>query len=210
MHTGSTIVTVPMDSEQLFTTKAELPETSSTAVVSMDPESSAPATKASQTRARMISRTLTSQKTAPTRTAHSQDRHKKKGHPKTWKPYLEQFTLFPKLPIEIRQATWRFTLQPRAVEIAYTYNHEYYSHVGIPVALRVNRDSRNAVSLLYPLCFGSILHQPRIVFNFSMDTLYFDEMIWTELPKFLVSLGDVELKQIQSIAVDRFIDEARK
>jgi hypothetical protein len=35
-------------------------------------------------------------------------------------------------------------------------------------------------------------------------------MIWTELPKFLVSLGDVELKQIQSIAVDRFIDEARK
>jgi len=43
-----------------------------------------------------------------------------------------------------------------------------------------------------------------------MDTLYFDEMIWTELPKFLVSLGDVELKQIQSIAVGRFIDEARK
>ncbi|PMD50390.1 uncharacterized protein K444DRAFT_267463 [Hyaloscypha bicolor E] len=199
-----------MDSEQLFTTKAELPETSSTAVVTMDPESSAPATKASQTRARMTSRTLTSQKTAPTRTAHSQNRPKKKGLSKTWKPYLEQFTLFPKLPIEIRQATWRFTLQPRAVEIAYTYNHGYYSHVGIPVALRVNRDSRNVVSLLYPLCFGSILHQPRIVFNFSMDTLCFDEMIWTELPKFLVSLGDVELKQIQSIAVDRFIDEARK
>ena len=43
-----------------------------------------------------------------------------------------------------------------------------------------------------------------------MDTLYFDEMIWTEVPKFLASLGDVELKQIQSIAVGRFIDEARK
>ena len=118
--------------------------------------------------------------------------------------------MFPKLPIEIRQATWRFTLQPQAVEIAYTFNHGYYSHVGIPVALRINRDSCNAVGFLYPLCFGSILPKPRIVFNFSMDSLYFDEMIWTELPKFLVSLGDVELKQIQCIAVDRFIDEARK
>jgi hypothetical protein len=109
-----------MDSEQLSTAKAELPETSSTAVVSMDPESSAPATKASQNPGPDdFSDSDVSEDCSKSDSPFPKS--PKKGLPKKWKPYLEQFTLFPKLPIEIRQATWRFTLQPRAVEIAYTY-----------------------------------------------------------------------------------------
>jgi hypothetical protein len=43
-----------------------------------------------------------------------------------------------------------------------------------------------------------------------MDTLYFDEFMWTEVPMFLIGLKDVELNRIQSIAVDRSIDEIRE
>jgi hypothetical protein len=133
-----------------------------------------------------------------------------KEGPKMWIPHLEKFTLFPKLPIEIRQAVWKCTLQPRIVELSHSCERGYYSRVETPVSLRVNKDSRKAVGFLYPLCFGSILHQARIVFNFSMDTLYFDEMIWNEVPNFLVGLKDFELQQLQYIAFDRLIDEARE
>jgi 2EXR family len=133
-----------------------------------------------------------------------------KDPPKLWKPHLEKFTLFSKLPIEMRQAIWKFTLKPRVVEVSHNSTHGFYSRVKCPVALKVNRDSRNAVSLLYPLCFGNVLHQPNIVFNFSIDTLYFDADSSLDVPQFLISLKNTELKQIQSIAVDRFIDEIRE
>ncbi|PMD47462.1 hypothetical protein L207DRAFT_158225 [Hyaloscypha variabilis F] len=124
---------------------------------------------------------------------------------KVWEPYLQEFTIFPKLPIEIRQAIWKLTVRPRTVEIYHSTTRGYWSNVKVPTALRVNRDSRNAVGYSYPLCFGSVLHEPRIVFNFSMDILYFDDMMWTEIPRFLTSLKDAELTKIQSIAVSMIL-----
>lgn len=130
--------------------------------------------------------------------------------PQVWEPYLQEFTVFPKLPIEIRQAIWKATLKPRIVEIKHSAERGYWSWAKVPVPLRVNKDSRNAVGLFYPLCFGNILHEPRIVFNFAMDTLYFEAWMWTEVPRFLVCLKSTELGQIRFIAVDHEIDTVRE
>jgi 2EXR family len=135
---------------------------------------------------------------------------RRRERPKVWKPHLEKFTLFSKLPIEIRQGIWKSTLQPRVVQIYHTCERGFYSLVQIPVALRVDQDSRSAVSFLYHMSFGNILHPANIVFNFSLDTLYFDDEIWHEIPNFLVGLKDLERNQLQSIAVDRFIDDVRE
>ena len=132
----------------------------------------------------------------------------KQGPPEQWKPYLQKFTLFPKLPLEIRQEIWKCTLEPRTIEIRSSTVQGFYSRSKVPVALRVNKDSRRAVGLLYHLCFGSVIHEPRIVFNFSMDTLFLSEDMWAEVPRFLTGLKDVEVKNLQCIAVDRHIDEA--
>lgn len=130
-----------------------------------------------------------------------------KSPPKEIRPFLESFTLFPKLAVEIRDIIWRLTLTPRTVEISYNLNHGFYSRVKTPIALRACPDSRRAVIGSYPLRFGSNLHRPSIVFNFSLDTLYFD---WgnNRVCQFLVSLSDVELKGIQSIAVHEMSNEA--
>lgn len=188
-----------MDSEKLSPAKAESPDASTTAVVPVDSERLSPAREASQ-----------DQLSQDSWDSNYWDPKWGKDPPKVWRPYLEKFTLFPKLPIEIRQAIWKTTLKPRAVEIEHGVDRGFYSRVHVPVALRVNKDSRNAVGLLYPLCFGSVLHQPRIVFNFSLDTLYFDGAEWTDVPLFLTGLKDIELRQIRSIAVDRDIDEVRE
>jgi hypothetical protein len=202
-----------MDPEQLSATKAASPEASGKANSPIDSEQLVPARAAS----------LDGCGTCDLEDVNSEEwnsegsREPRRGTPKLpreppkmWEPYLKAFTLFPKLPIEIRQAIWKFTLKPRVIEITHTTERGYYSRGNVPVALRVNKDSRNAVGFLYPLCFGSILHKPRIVFNFSMDTLYFDEEMWTEVPRFVSILKEIELNQIQFIAVDRYIDEVRE
>lgn len=186
-----------MDSEQLSPTKTEIPEASSAAVIPMDPEKTSPSSEAPPEEY--------SKHDDPNYWDPEWGQHP----PKEWKPHLEKFTLFPKLPIEIREAIFNLTLKPRAVALYHSHERGYWSDARIPVVLRVNRDSRTAVGFLYPLCFGSILHQPRTVVNFSMDTLYFEAWMWTEVPRFLMSLKDIELNQIQPIAVHQHIDNIR-
>ncbi|KAE9363576.1 hypothetical protein N431DRAFT_497409 [Stipitochalara longipes BDJ] len=153
----------------------DISETTSTSVVAIDPgESSSPTGEVSP-----------DQEYSKYDDPNYYDPKWGQDPPKVWPPYLQEFTIFPKLPIEILQ---------------HSTTRGYWSNVKVPVVLRVNQDSRNAVGFLYPLCFGSVLHQPRIVFNFSMDTLYFEHWMWTEVPQFLTSLKDAELSQIQSIA----------
>jgi hypothetical protein len=118
--------------------------------------------------------------------------------------------LFPKLPIEIRQTIWETTLKPRAVEIGHRCDSIFYSITSVQVALRVNKDSRNAAGFLYAPCFGSILSQLSVVFNFPMDTLYFDESMRTDIPTLQIGLKDIESSSIQSIAVDCYIDQVRE
>ena len=102
---------------------------------------------------------------------------------------------------------WRHTLEPRTVEIEYSVNHGFYSRAKTPIALRASHDSRRAVAKSYPICFGSILHNPSTVFNFSLDTLYFEADIQDRFTQFLVSLTKTEAESIQSLAVDSMIDE---
>lgn len=129
-----------------------------------------------------------------------------KEKPKEWKPFLTSFTLFPKLPTEIRQAIWKFTLEPRVVEI-HASVHGFYSNIKAPRALSVCVDSRKAVGHLYPLCFGNIFHEPATVFNSSLDTLFFDREFGPEVHTFLLSLNEKELRSIEYIAVDQEIND---
>jgi hypothetical protein len=122
-------------------------------------------------------------------------------------PFLTSFELFPTLPTELRDMIWQHTLEPRAVEIQYSVKNGFYSTAKTPVVMRACPDSRNAVIKSYPLCFGSILHSPSIVFNFSLDTLYFEIDMQPRITQFLVSMSKTEVESIQPIAVDHVIAE---
>ncbi|KAH9203591.1 hypothetical protein DL95DRAFT_142795 [Leptodontidium sp. 2 PMI_412] len=89
---------------------------------------------------------------------------------------LQRFTLFTSLPLELRFIIWRLSLAPRIVEIL-TSDHctkGFYSQAALPAALHVCRESRQAVEVLYPRCFGSFLQPERVRFNFDLDVLYLD------------------------------------
>lgn len=124
-----------------------------------------------------------------------------------WKPFLESFTLLPELPTEIHQEIWKFSLQPRAIEIEYNTTHGYYTRVKTPAALSVCKDSRDAVKFLYPLCFGSVVYEATIVFNFSIDTLYIDSELGHELVPFIFGLNKHEADNLQFLAIDRFLED---
>ncbi|KAE8452594.1 hypothetical protein EG329_013853 [Mollisiaceae sp. DMI_Dod_QoI] len=130
-----------------------------------------------------------------------------KPRPKIWEPFLDSFTIFPQMPIEVRQAVWKMSLRPRVIEIEYNKEHGFYSRVKPPIALSVCKDSRDAVEYLYPLCFGNVIHEPAIVFNFSMDTLYFDTAFGSHTVPFLFSLKQKEAENIQALAFDRSLDD---
>jgi hypothetical protein len=112
---------------------------------------------------------------------------------------------FDDLPTEIRQNIWELTLEPRVIDLAYDEKKGFYAFTNTPVALRVNKDSREAVIKRYPRCFGSILHSARIRFNFSLDTLFFYRDLQALVGQFLVGMTRRERRQIQFIAVDECI-----
>ncbi|KAG0649317.1 hypothetical protein D0Z07_4368 [Hyphodiscus hymeniophilus] len=122
-------------------------------------------------------------------------------------PFLTSFASFLKLPIEIQEMIWDHTLEPRTLEIEYGFQQGFHTRAKTPIALRACPQSRKAVSKAYHTSFGSLLHKPNIVFNPSLDTLYFDAQIQPRLTQFLVSMTKAETESIQYIAVDRLIDE---
>jgi hypothetical protein len=121
-------------------------------------------------------------------------------------PFLKSFPLFPKLPLEIRMMIWKLTLQPRILELQFSYIRGFFTKAKGPVALRVNQESRNTVKPLYPLCFGNVVYQPRVLFNFSIDTLFLEHDFQPQLLLFLASLKLDEMVQLKYLAVDTRID----
>ncbi|KAH6717012.1 hypothetical protein BKA61DRAFT_733216 [Leptodontidium sp. MPI-SDFR-AT-0119] len=119
---------------------------------------------------------------------------------------LKSFTLFPKLPTEIRIMIWDLTLEARTVEIQWTETCGFFTRVPPPKALRVCRDSRDAVKSKYPLCFGNVIYPPSITFNFSLDTLYVDQDFQHQALHFLASLSTEEISKIQYLAVDYLLN----
>ncbi|KAF7875233.1 hypothetical protein EAF04_002405 [Stromatinia cepivora] len=114
------------------------------------------------------------------------------------------FTLFPGLPVEIRQFIWRMTLEVRLVEV-WPKGGKYdgfCSRTPLPAAMKACRDSRTAVLPLYPLLFGGVVIEASIRFNFDLDTLYIDWKIQERLASFLLSITPHEAGKFQSIAID--------
>lgn len=112
-----------------------------------------------------------------------------------------------KLPLELQQAIWEMTLEPRLVELQYSDDIGFYSAVPTPVALRVCQRSRGFVKRFYPICFGNIMFEPQTVFNIFLDTLYLGRPFQDSVFHLFASLTSREIDSLQYLAVDYRIDE---
>lgn len=118
---------------------------------------------------------------------------------------LAKFTVFPKLPLEIRQMIWNLSLDSRIVEICLNDASGFYSRAKLPYALQVSKESRDTVVGQYSLCFGSAWYPARTRFNFDLDTLYFDRGLVSGTRLFFGSLRDFELASLRNVAIDMYI-----
>ena len=88
---------------------------------------------------------------------------------------LQRFTLFTRLPPEIRFIIWRLGLLPRVVEIiASDICTSFYSQAALPAVLHACWESRQAVEALYLGYLGLFLQPEILRFNFGLDILYLD------------------------------------
>lgn len=91
------------------------------------------------------------------------------------------FTLFPRLPMEIRELIWHMTLPgPRLVEIQYKHSSSSEGNTLLsgafprrppPVSLRVCQESRNKALRVYTLCIPTKIGVPKCYFSPPLDTL---------------------------------------
>jgi 2EXR family len=116
------------------------------------------------------------------------------------------FTLFPKLPTEMRTMIWKLTLEPRMVEIDFDDEKGFYSKINYPVGLTVFQDSRQAVIGYYSLCFGSVWLPHKTRFNFSLDAIYLDKSFIEHVRLLFSSLMREEVKKIQYFAIDEMME----
>jgi hypothetical protein len=106
---------------------------------------------------------------------------------------VDSFTLFPKLPIELRLKIWRYTF-PRGRyinlddhdEFALYSSYQPTDHATdelkkeplLPVTLSVNKESREEtlkhyiIAFLELLCTGGIFRQRTFCYNMSLDTAF--------------------------------------
>jgi hypothetical protein len=86
---------------------------------------------------------------------------------------LKEFTLFAKLPSELRLRIWKFSLPgPRCLELWYHERYKQYQAPAIlPQALQVCNESRQEALKHYKTTFGSLGSPGRIYFDFEVDIL---------------------------------------
>ena len=106
---------------------------------------------------------------------------------------LAKFTVFPKLPPEIRRMIWNLNLESRIVEICLNDASGFYSRAKLPSALQVSKESRDTVIAQYSLCFGLNWYPAQTRFNFDLDTLYFDRKMAEQARLFFSSLQKLSL-----------------
>lgn len=111
---------------------------------------------------------------------------------------------FTRLPAELRYKIWVAALTPRIVEIHVSNDLDigFCSRAKLPSILHATRESRQAVSSLYPHCFGSVLMPPRIRFNFEIDTLYLSTHEEANLMQIYTVLKEWELSSLRFFAID--------
>jgi hypothetical protein len=147
-------------------------------------------------------------KTSPRKTKSAKGKNKKIPLKKAARSQpLTSFHYFEKLPIELRVMIWNITVVPRVVEVTFSQDHGIYSRTITPIALRICPDSRSAVIHAYPTCFGNFLYQPRTLFNFSLDTLYFHSNMYSEVMLLFSGLKPEEATRLERIAISETCNE---
>ncbi|KAH9206026.1 hypothetical protein DL95DRAFT_450972 [Leptodontidium sp. 2 PMI_412] len=112
------------------------------------------------------------------------------------------FTPFHRLPLEIRQMIWKFTLEPRVVEMEFSENLGFYTVCKVPTALKVSQESRDTVKKPYVECFSSLWYPRGTLFNSAMDTLYLSRDFFDHVPAFFHTFREKETAGIRYIAID--------
>ena len=98
---------------------------------------------------------------------------------RNWRFKTEDFTLFPKLAIELRLEIWRYTLPgPRKVGIKIRIKDTGF---GVWIArestllrqwpFKFAMESREEAQKYYILSFGTTIYLPTVYFNYEIDTL---------------------------------------
>ena len=116
----------------------------------------------------------------------------------------DTFTLFPKLPPELRIKIWSFALEPRVVEIdehtstramgKWTYD---YGRCGKPPSLlQVNAEARSIAMSSHRLSFFNVVGGPTY-FNFEKDTLHLRRF----RPEWLSSPLNEDFTKAQNLAI---------
>ncbi|PVH72477.1 hypothetical protein DL98DRAFT_539161 [Cadophora sp. DSE1049] len=93
-------------------------------------------------------------------------------------PAVTEFTLFPKLPILVRQRVWKFSF-PNARVVVYEKEKDKYHCFGaeVPTILHVCKESRKIGLSVYSICFGTETHAPAIPFDLEDGCLLFDDWL---------------------------------
>lgn len=87
---------------------------------------------------------------------------------------LSEFTLFPKLSLELRRIIWRYSLPGRrVVEVFYNdETGECTSPCALPAALHVSSEARGVALESYQLLFATRKANAKIYFDVSVDALF--------------------------------------
>ncbi|KAK0643328.1 hypothetical protein B0T16DRAFT_391867 [Cercophora newfieldiana] len=85
-----------------------------------------------------------------------------------------KFTLFSRLPTELRLHIWTLSCHPRVVQVRYSPTSDRcLTPTPPPPILSVCREARDeALFSVYVLTFGTKTHAPRIYFSPALDVLY--------------------------------------
>jgi hypothetical protein len=140
-------------------------------------------------------------------------------------PALTEFTLFPKLPKELRIKVWELAArEPRIVEVCQLQDAKYithstqednyettnsapfYSPTAIPVILHINKESRIIALENYLLSFPNGAEPAQIYYNPTVDILYFPAWCFQYDISHFESVTPSSVKDtIRRIAIDNLV-----
>ena len=140
-------------------------------------------------------------------------------------PALKEFTLFPKLPKELRIKVWQFAArEPRIVEVCQSQDAQYitygtprddwdsknsapfYSPTALPVILHINVESRTIALEHYSISFPHDSHPAQIYYNPAVDILYFPAWCFRYHIDHFEFVTPPEIKNtIRRIAIDNLV-----
>jgi hypothetical protein len=88
------------------------------------------------------------------------------------------FTLFPKLPTELRLKIWKYALPgPRAIKVQRgwpTFSHRIRAVAKPPAVLQTNSESRQLAMRFYELSFNNAIKGRPISIDYQVDALYME------------------------------------